>query len=116
MKKILFFLLATFSVAMITLTSCKKDPVDETVDVSFKTEILPIFAKNCSTSGCHDTETAKKDIILEKHDQIAPKAANLIKTMRHEDGVSPMPKNADKLADNDIELFSKWIEQGKKDN
>ncbi len=74
------------------------------------------FAKNCSTSGCHDTETAKKDIILENYAQIAPKAENLIKTMRHEEGVSPMPKNAEKLSDSDIEIFSKWISEGKKDN
>ena len=119
MKKVVFFLVACFTIATFTLSSCKdeKDPVTPDV-VSFKTDIKPIFATNCSTSGCHNTADHKNDLILETHAVIAAKAAGLLKTMNHEDGVKPMPypPGSDKLDQAVIDKFKKWIAEGKKDN
>ena len=38
--------------------------------------------------------------------------AAFLKSIKHEAGVSPMPKNAAKLADNTIQLIECWIENG----
>ncbi len=93
-----------------TLTYC------DTVTVSFSSQIQPIFNQNCSTSGCHDSNTAAAGYMTENYTEISSNAAKYLKTIKHQAGCSPMPKFQPKLADSLITQLECWISQGKLNN
>lgn len=50
----MYKLLALFVLSLvISLTACKKDPVDDCADVTYSQTIAPIIAASCATAGCH---------------------------------------------------------------
>ena len=108
----------------IFLTACKKDKIEEVSDIdveceetiSFSSEIISVMLESCATAGCHNATSASSGYILETHGQISEHAAIVLKAIRHETGVSNMPKGAAKLSDDYIDSFYCWMEQGKQDN
>jgi mono/diheme cytochrome c family protein len=106
---------------LITFQSCEKDSVDDlyTQDngyVSFSQSINPIIESNCKS--CHSGSAPSAGIALDSYTSIKAAADNgsLMGTIRHESGWSPMPKNANKLRDDDIRKLEKWIEKGSPNN
>ena len=93
-----------------TLTYC------DTVTVSFSSQIQPIFTQNCSTSGCHDSNSASAGYTTDSYTEIKNNADIFMKTIKHENGVSAMPKFQPKLADSLITQLECWIAQGKLNN
>jgi hypothetical protein len=66
MKRIMIIISALLATA-VGLQSCYKDVINPGEDpdgppmqVSFTGDLVPIFSKNCSTSGCHDAVPTKK--------------------------------------------------------
>ena len=102
----------------------------------FKTQVQPIFDRNCALSGCHATDSASGDMILDADKSYA----NLVNVVSSEvapdkrvvpgnSGVSyiiekltqtaprsgdRMPLGGDPLPDDQINIIKKWIDDGAK--
>ena len=95
--------------------------------VSFSQDIVPIFNKNCNTSGCHSGTSAAGNLNLESsvaYAQLSKKGKGYIDTLTPQYSVlyasmnattNPMPPNG-KLDNCTIGLVLKWIEQKAKNN
>ncbi|MGM0479902.1 MAG: hypothetical protein ACQERC_11830 [Bacteroidota bacterium] len=114
-------LILLFTLGCMTFYACRKDkvesltPVEDECDttISFVNEVQPILSINCSTSGCHDENTASAGYRFVTYDQIEAETAMILKVMRHESGVSPMPQGGQKLSDSTIQKIECWKQQGK---
>lgn len=101
--------------------SCRRDKVDiEPIDpsdctetISYSQDIQPMLDINCSTSGCHNSNTGAAGYILETHAQVEEHAQIILSVIRHESGFSAMPQGSPKLNDSIIKQFKCWIDQGK---
>ena len=108
-------------IACIAFFSCRKDKVEETQGisedcpelVSYTNNIQTFISINCSTSGCHNSNTGAAGYIFETHAQVEEHADIILSVIRHETGVSAMPQNGPKLADSTIRKMNCWINQGK---
>ena len=104
-------------------TSCKKDKVPEPFlsanfpdTVFYQTKIKTIIDVNCSTSGCHNASAAGGFTFL-THAQVSAKAEDILKAIRHQQGVTPMPfGSTTPLPDSLGNQISCWINQGKLNN
>lgn len=95
--------------------------------VSFSQDIVPIFNKNCNTSGCHSGTSPAGNLNLEAtvaYTQLTKKGSGYIDTLTPQYSVlyasmnatsNPMPPNG-KLDNCTIGLVLKWIEQKAKNN
>ncbi|MBL7815408.1 MAG: hypothetical protein JNL70_10365 [Saprospiraceae bacterium] len=95
--------------------------------VSFSQDIVPIFNKNCNTSGCHSGSSPAGKLNLEAsmaYTQLTKKGSGYIDTLTPQYSVlyasmnattNPMPPNG-RLDNCTIELVLKWIEQKAKNN
>lgn len=112
-----------FIISVILFVACSKEQSpkyailsDECpIEISFESQILPIFNNNCSTSECHDASAAQGGLILTNFSGIEANAEKCISAMKHEGGIA-MPIDSPKLADSIIKQFDCWIKQGKLDN
>ena len=97
--------------------------------VSFKSDILPIFAVSCSVPGCHDVITHAAAVILDSADAysnvtahgtgyIIPYHANtsLLYTTLNANGVNGMPKNLPPIPQCQVQAIYCWINQGALNN
>jgi len=86
--------------------------------VKFGTVIQPIMNQSCALSGCHDAATAMYGINLSSYAGVQAIAADgrLVSTTTHANGVSPMPKNMDKLDDCKLSQIQKWVAAGAPNN
>jgi mono/diheme cytochrome c family protein len=88
----------------------------DTTDVSFSNHIWPLVENNCL--GCHSGGTPGGGIYLNNYAGIVAVAESgqLWGAINHQQGFSPMPKNANKLSDCKIKQVQIWIEDGTPDN
>lgn len=88
--------------------------------VSFQKEILPILQASCAFQGCHAAPNPPKGLNLEtyagfeKGGVFNPGDSNGSVVIRRIDG-GGMPPGAP-LADEQIQLFKDWIDEGAKNN
>jgi len=101
-------------------TTCDSD------SVYFQNDVLPLLVSNCSTSGCHDSETAEDGVVLVDYASVM--ATGEIKTGNPDDSdlyeklletdpeerMPPYPNNP--LTADQKNIIKKWIEQGAKNN
>ena len=117
----LFFIL----IIGLTLNSCYYDNVEhlypesgdcDTSNLTYSNDVWPLINANCTS--CHSGAAASGNVRLENYDQIRTAAANgqLLGTIRHESGWSPMPKGGGKLPDCDITKLEIWVELGYPNN
>lgn len=83
---------------------------------SYSEHIAPILEASCV--ACHNAGSAAAGIILDNdHDtKQAIETGNLMQSIRHEEGVKPMPLNGNKLSDCEIDQIQAWIDQGMPSN
>jgi len=84
-------------------------------EISYAKDIVPILQANCGTqSGCHSNGAASGGVKLEDFDGVKEVAQTglLKKSLFHESGVSPMPKNLNKLDDCTLSIIQKWLDAG----
>ena len=120
-KNILFWMLLIFAIQQ---GACYYDVEEElygttecsTDNLSYKNDILPILENRCY--GCHDAASNFGGITLEGYSSLRTYVDNdqLLGVIKHEAGFSPMPKNAAKLLDCEIEKIETWIGEGAPDN
>jgi mono/diheme cytochrome c family protein len=87
--------------------------------VTYRAVVAPIIQQHCL--ACHGTGSAATqgvNLVLEGYDKLQPIAANglLLKTVRHEPGVSPMPKGSPKLSDCNLNTLQRWVDAGMPNN
>ena len=87
-----------------------------TEDIQYQRDILPILVDNCL--NCHSAAANFGNITLEGYDRLIPFIENneLVGAIKHSAGFSPMPKNAPKLLDCEIEKIEAWIDAGALNN
>jgi hypothetical protein len=90
-----------------------------TVEVSYAAEVQPIIKKACY--NCHKNSTANSlgaGIRFEALADLRNSINNdkFIESIKHESGVSKMPKSAPKMSACDILKIETWSKAGQKDN
>ncbi len=107
-----------------TTTIVKNAGSGITTTMSFSKDIIPIFEKSCSLSGCHATGAKAPDLTLANAYK-ALSSGNYLKAGDPENSVlllwmngkkSPtMPLGGTPNADNNAKIYA-WINQGAKNN
>lgn len=125
MKKQPFLLVI---ILLVTIASCSKEneetlrgsgntiPACDTVNMRLSSNVLPILTSNCF--GCHGNGRAMGGVNLDTYANIRQTATSgsLLGVITHASGFSPMPKNAAKLSDCDINKIRAWINRGALNN
>jgi hypothetical protein len=107
------------------LSSCYYDNVEDlypqspdcdTLNITFTSSVLPVIEVNCKS--CHSGSAPSGNITLTNYSDIsiAAQNGNLVGTISHESGWSPMPKNGNKLDDCTIKKIELWVNSGSPDN
>lgn len=116
-------LLLSISVFVLVLgQSCNKDKLEPAVTssdcedaITYDAQVATIINNNCSTSGCHDSSNSGGYTLM-TFEQVSNNADIILRAMKHEDGVVPMPLGQDQLDEGKINDVSCWILQGKNEN
>ncbi len=93
-------------------------------DVSFSTHILPIMAKSCSTSNCHDGTTAPNLLGERAWSELKsgfvnttqPQNSSVYKAVEFLPGGDPMPPGGPQIPELDRQLILAWIQNGAPNN
>ena len=88
----------------------------ETANMSFATNIMPIFNQNCNV--CHATSQALGNVILDTHAEVKKQvdAGRLLGAIRHENTFFPMPQGQPQLSSCTIEKIASWVAAGAPNN
>jgi hypothetical protein len=91
---------------------------DTTAASTYAAIVVPVITGNCSFVGCHNTGFAAGGVILDNYNGVKAQVNNgdLVKSIDHAPGVSPMPKGAAKLSACDIAKIKRWIRGGALNN
>ena len=113
---------ALICVTMLGALMACASPASAQDKVTFQDNIVPLVEANCSK--CHNADKKKADLDLTSYQGALngsgsgavllsgnPDASKLWKAITHAEEPF-MPPNRPKLADKDLELFRKWIQQG----
>ncbi|HWB03603.1 MAG TPA: PSD1 and planctomycete cytochrome C domain-containing protein [Verrucomicrobiales bacterium] len=89
----------------------------------FETKVRPVLVQNCTQ--CHGAEKQKSGLRLDSRAGVLkggeegpaveagkPDASRIIKAVRHEKDVKPMPHKADKLPEEAIASLAQWVAMG----
>lgn len=115
-------LVAVLAAGVTPLVPCASEAFCQ--DVDFENDIAPIFENNCIF--CHGEDEQEAGLRLDRRQSmlrggdsglptIVPgdsKNSYLMDVVNHVDEEMAMPPDEDKIAEEEIELLSKWIEQG----
>lgn len=93
--------------------------------IDFKTQILPIFKKQCYS--CHGPDKQESGLRLDRRQEALaggdsgaaivpgdPASGHLLKRVESDDGERVMPPKGDRLSEKQIKLLKTWIEGGAK--
>jgi len=112
------------------LFSCLIAAQEKKAKVSFKKEIMPVFVKKCM--GCHNTEDeGPSGLYLDDYKELMKgdsKHGPVVNVGKGEESIlimklkgtakfgKQMPRGKTPLDDETIEMISRWIDQGSKNN
>ena len=122
---------AVFVVASLTFfaaTSYAADDSGPVKAISYHKQVRPIFQAKCQ--GCHQPAKANGDYVMTEFDRLLsggesetkaivagkPDESNLLTLITIVDGEAEMPRGKKPLAESEIDLIRRWIEQGAKDD
>lgn len=119
-----FFLLILILIPLFYLNSCEYSSNDEvfvcdTVNVSYKKDIVPILSNNCYRCHSNQNSTIFGDgVDLEgyKEDSTLISAGLILCNVKRVNGCKAMPKGAPKLPDCDIAKIQSWFNHGYPNN
>lgn len=120
-------LLAAFA-ALLVLPAFAQEPAENAAPaepVSFYRQVRPILQRQCA--GCHQAAKKGGGLVLTGYADLAaggengvgfepgdPDSSNLVAYIVGDD--PEMPKNADPLPKEDVELIARWVKEGAKDD
>ncbi|HHB79134.1 MAG TPA: hypothetical protein ENK85_07870 [Saprospiraceae bacterium] len=119
------YILGILWVSTVMISSCYYDNEETlypqvrtcvTDSMSYAGDILPILDNSCLS--CHSAAANQGGVTIEGYTSVKTYVDNdlLLKSIKHESGVSPMPKNADQLDSCTIAKVEAWILQGALNN
>ena len=128
MKKIILKSIAVVSIFM--FSSCFYDKKSEiypqtltttcdTTNSTYATTVVSILNSNCN--NCHSASVAKSigaSIVLDNYTSLKIYVANnqLINSINHTGGITPMPLNGAKINACDISKITAWVNRGALNN
>ncbi|MFY0643625.1 MAG: hypothetical protein JXR19_04095 [Bacteroidia bacterium] len=87
----------------------------DSLSPNYTDHIKPVMDNLCTP--CHiSSSDAGVNVSTYNNTKSAAGQSVFVKSLKHEAGAEPMPKNAAKLSDNTIELIECWIENGFPEN
>ena len=123
MKKLLCFVMA-LSGCLFIVFSCSKKSEDElnggatcdSANMKFTANIKPILQSFCFS--CHGNGLSQNGINFDTYAGVKAVADNgkLVGAITHAAGFSPMPQNASKLSDCNINKIKDWVNSGALNN
>lgn len=120
MRAAIFFLLILISSACIWENEESLFPdmgLCDTLDVSYREDVVPLMVNNCY--ACHSNANAPSfasGFALEDHADVSAASPLILGAIKHADGFTAMPKDADKLDSCSISVMEAWINSGSPDN
>ncbi len=119
MKKVCLF----FSVVVIALMSCEDDDkiiitnqtkeLCDSIDILYTNDVKPLLEEvGCSGVYCHGSGAAGYTMSDYETTMESAQDPKFLRALRHETGVSPMPKGREKLSNEEIQVIECWIESG----
>ena len=131
-KKLIVTVMILVTSCMFFITGCYKvttlyptNDAEVTKAVSLATDLIPIFEKSCSISGCHNSGGLKPDLTVDKiHSTLisgnyvnlaTPESSELYLWLTGKKAI-PMPVGAANNPSNINQLVLAWIKQGAKNN
>lgn len=113
-----------FILPIVLLVSCYYDVEEELypstdcdyTGVTYSATIMSILQSDCLS--CHNNNLSSGNINLEGYDNVKKYVDNgeLLGSVKHQSGYSPMPKNLAPLLDCEIGKIEYWINQGSPNN
>lgn len=110
---------------LLLLTACYKNNLQDlsnigdciTTNISYNRDIRPIISMHCNASGCHNSGTTTT-FPLDSYEALKYAVLNqpVVKSIQHDAGALPMPKNVSKLSECNIARITEWINQGSPNN
>jgi hypothetical protein len=88
------------------------DPDPVVVKLTYTADAAPILDASCAVSGCHISGATIGSMEGYADAKVFADFGRLGGTINHTDGFSPMPKNGDKLSDENIATLENWIADG----
>lgn len=83
----------------------------DTIKARF-TDVQPIIATKCATTGCHDPSAAAGNTILQTYEQVSAKANRIYSRVVIEKSMPPVPS----LSTSEIAVLKCWINSGAPQN
>lgn len=106
--------------SLVTLiASCKKDQTTQPTcldEISYANDVKPILMNSCATAACHSAEANANGMNFTNYDAVFEHREQIVKAIRFDSGVTPMPIGANQLSPGQISAISCWIEQGALNN
>lgn len=126
MKRVIILLMFAFVTAM---SGCYRDIINPGSDpngppqnVSFSGDLVPLFSKNCSSTGCHDAVPAHKPSLTPENAFNAVRAGGFINTAVPASSTlyvvvksGEMPPSGG-LKSSDVQKILDWIRNGAPNN
>ncbi len=120
----LFFsaLIAGLFALVVIMPACSSDSEDDIApdcdleNVTYSETIAPIMAASCN--GCHSTASPSAGIITDNYEdlRIIALSGELVGSVNHEEGFSPMPQGQPQLGECPREQIAAWVNDGAPDN
>lgn len=120
----LFFsaLIAGLLALVVIMPACSSDSEDEIApdcdleNVTYSETIAPIMAASCN--GCHSTASPSAGIITDNYEdlRIIALSGELVGSVNHEEGFSPMPQGQPQLGECPREQIAAWVNDDAPDN
>ncbi|HET8963816.1 MAG TPA: hypothetical protein VFM99_07960 [Chitinophagales bacterium] len=113
----LFFGTIIFGTTLLFFNSCsttKKTTTTTTGTVyTYTNDVKLIIDENCGTK-CHSAEKKADGIDLSNYASVKKESlkGDLLGAIQHVEGLEPMPKKADKLSNENIQIIASWINSG----
>jgi hypothetical protein len=125
MRKFLIPSVAALAIVIFSVSSCKKEGMDndeyfstvtcDEADDSLNTynlKISTILTTNCAKSSCHDAATHEEGKDFSTYSTAVSSFDDVLCAIRHDDGCEPMPDDNPKLSDADIHDLTCWAKDG----
>ena len=111
-----FLFLVVFG-TLLLVTACSKDEDPGTttcsgLTTSYNNDIKPVITINCLS--CHNGPQSESGIDLSIYNGVKAMAdaGRLLGALHHQNGFTPMPKDAPQLSSEMLQLFDCWVQNG----
>lgn len=90
----------------------------DTANMKYMADVVPILQNNCYSCHGATTSSGSFGIVLEGYNNLKPYAESgtILGVITHAEGYIPMPQNASKMDECNINKIRSWLMNGMQDN